>query len=190
MLEEALAQRTTVRIAGRRHKVTKLDAMIRALADRAVKELKSVDATPVSFPRRKQPHAPPHRLVQADGDLRELRMLRIDEGVLLEMSIALPNSAEFVSASDEPEFSGFCFRDLKQQVCNERLQVGESVRPGPKDNDRDRQYGDGLLKRQVAIDGHEDIELFGRKCEQFAILDCGPAHLAGTLDIMTNDSAG
>jgi hypothetical protein len=68
-------------------------------------------------------------------------------------------------------------------------QISKSIWFRPKNDYGDRQITNVLLKRQISINGHENVERRRRKSDQLAILDARPTHLARRLDIVTHDVA-
>ena len=70
------------------------------------------------------------------------------------------------------------------------LEIGEAIGPRSKNDDGQRQIRGALLKRQVAIHGHENIEPAGRLPQKVAVANAGPAELVNGGYIVAANVAG
>lgn len=70
--------------------------------------------------------------------------------------------------SDSPNLGK---RDLSEQFLNQRLKIGEPIGACPQYNNCDRNCGEVLLKRQIAIYGEEHVKLLWSERQEFSILD-------------------
>lgn len=111
---------------------------------------------------------------------------RLDEG---EQPCAFVEALAAFSTFYELRDPGLRGGESGKEDRNEWPEIGEPVRPCPKDEDRDRESCEVLLERQIPVDGHEGIELLSRQGQQFTILDGCPPHLPGRLDVMPDDVA-
>ena len=80
--------------------------------------------------------------------------------------------------------TGFNGVDRPPQGWHQRHEILEAITARDKDDDRDLELLEVLLKRKVPINRHEHVVLAHRKREQFAILLAGPAGLRNGMDLM------
>jgi hypothetical protein len=85
--------------------------------------------------------------------------------------------------------SGMRIGDGIEQLRHERPEIGKSVRQGFQDSNCDREDSDVLLKGEITINRHEDIEAFSGERKQFAVSDRDPTHLAGGFDFVADKVA-
>ncbi|MCH8344831.1 MAG: hypothetical protein IH983_12705 [Planctomycetes bacterium] len=70
---------------------------------------------------------------------------------------------------DVDHLTRFCRRQRSQNGGYEQLQISKAIGRGVQNNDRDLKQGHFLLRRQVAIDGQEDVEMPLRKFGKLAV---------------------
>ena len=80
-------------------------------------------------------------------------------------------------ALDPLDLAWLKIRKRQQERRHERLEVRQSICPGPQDNDSEGQFIDALLKREIAIDGHKSIESTDRAIEQRSVANARPAKI-------------
>ena len=76
-----------------------------------------------------------------------------------------------------------------QQVPDKMSKVGKSIGLGSQNDDCDGEGRKVLLKRQISINGHENVERSVGGRQKFSIPNGRPAHLARSLDIVPSDIA-
>jgi hypothetical protein len=70
--------------------------------------------------------------------------------------------------------AGLDARQRAVYLTNERPEILYAVRTGANDDQPERQHGDIVLVFQLAIHGHERVDLSCGAAEKFAVLDAGP----------------
>lgn len=75
--------------------------------------------------------------------------------------------------------------DCVEQVGHQCAQVSQPVGLRAQDDHGHRDFRNPILKRQVAVDRDEHVELRSSQTQQFAVPDFRPAHLAGCADVVT-----
>jgi hypothetical protein len=88
---------------------------------------------------------------------------------------------------DECGSAGLRGHDSRQERRHQRPEIGKPVRFRLKYDDGNRDGNEILLKGQVSIYRDKRIEVFGGKCQQLAIRDGRPPHLASGLDVVADD---
>jgi hypothetical protein len=77
-----------------------------------------------------------------------------------------------------------------QEQRNKGAKIGQTICPSSEDDNRERQIVDTLLKREVAIDRDERIELSGCTGKQGAVLYADPAKVQNRQHFVAKDIAG
>jgi len=83
--------------------------------------------------------------------------------------------------------TGFDGVDRQLQGRHERHEILEAVTSCDKDDDRDPELLEILLKREVPIDRHKHVELVLGKGEQLAVFVAGPARLWDGTNLMPGE---
>jgi energy-coupling factor transporter ATP-binding protein EcfA2 len=84
--------------------------------------------------------------------------------------IGAARSAVRPSQADDVDLTDRCTLDSDEQAGNQRQEVGQPVCPCAKNDDRHRQARQVLLRREVLVDGDENVEMPRRKRQQLAVL--------------------
>jgi len=88
-----------------------------------------------------------------------------------------PSAAIQLRSADFADSPFHCGRKRSDNRRNQRYEIGKPIRWRDEQEHGDRKFGQMLLKRQIAIDGNQDVELGLSQREQLAVLNPRPAHL-------------
>jgi hypothetical protein len=102
-------------------------------------------------------------------------------------SAILSGTLHTLVPANEFDGTGHCRLKGSEEARYQRPQIGQPIGLRLKHNDSYRKRCKVLLKGQVSIHRNEHIELSGCKGQQLSILDCCPAHLASSLDVVPDD---